>query len=159
MKSGLRVFLCAAAMAVISGCASSPETGKEGMLLSLDADMLWKLMAYNSGSAVVSVETNKGDKAVLAFSEEGRITGSTGVNNIMGNYAEGSAADGSADGSGTSLEFSRLAMTRKAALNEDAALFEKAYMELLARCASYRLSGNTLTLADAEGTTLLVFGK
>jgi heat shock protein HslJ len=116
-------------------------------------DISWKLTAYNSGSAVVSVETNKGDKATISFNNEGRIAGSTGVNNIMGNYTEG----GSADGAGPSLEINPLAMTRRAALNEDAALFEKVYTELLERTASYRLSGNTLTLTDAAGTTLLVF--
>ncbi|MDR2897688.1 MAG: META domain-containing protein [Spirochaetaceae bacterium] len=108
----------------------------------------WKLLSYNSGSAVVSVTENKGDRALLLFLDEGKLSGSTGVNNVMGTYTEGASA---------ALELSPLAMTRMAALNEDAAQFEKTYTELLARTASYRLSKDALTLVDAEGAVLLIF--
>ncbi len=109
----------------------------------------WNLSMFNVGNAVTNVPQGM-EGVSLAFSEDGKIFGSTGVNNIMGSY------EFSEEGA---LLFSSVATTRMAAPNKDASDFEIALIQLLGQVTTFDISGQTLTLRNANGESLLVYVK
>ncbi len=109
----------------------------------------WNLSMYNVGTAVTNVPSSVAGVA-LAFSADGKVYGSTGVNNIMGSY------EFSEDGK---ITFSALGTTRMAAPNQEARDFELRLLELLEQVSTFDISGQTLTLRNANGESLLVYVK
>ncbi len=109
----------------------------------------WDLTGYNSGSAVVSTDTEHGQNAGIVFSPDNHISGSTGFNNFMGSY---SIKQDSSD-----IKIKPAGMTKMASPSADAAKFEQLYISLLSDAAKYGISGDRLTLRDSGGTTLLTF--
>lgn len=80
---------------------------------------------------------------------DGRIGGSGGVNTYGGDYTAGP---------GTALRFGAITSTLMAG-PEPAMRAETAYFALLAKVASYKVDGDTLTLMDGGGNDSLIFTK
>jgi len=91
------------------------------------------------GQAFVPIKRGR-DAHLRLDARKKRATGYSGVNSFSGTY-EASAAG---------LRFGPLAATRRAG-PPAAMAFESAYFKALAATRSYRISGDTLELLDAEG--------
>lgn len=114
------------------------------------ADSAWLLFSYNDGNAVVSIPLST-EPPMLEFDADGNLSGSTGVNNLMGTY--------SLDDLKNKVSFKGIGTTRMAPRDADAAALEKTFVSLLGKVAKYNLSGNLLVLCDAKDNTLLSFEK
>lgn len=108
----------------------------------------WKLTGANTGNAVVSV--NSSNKNITLSFAGGKATGFTGVNNMTLAYTT--------DEKSRSLTFADGPFTMRAG-TEDEMKTERLFLDNIFKTASYSLSGSTLTLRDASGTTLLTFTK
>jgi heat shock protein HslJ len=96
----------------------------------------WKLMTL--GGRPVAVADNQRE-AHLVLGQDGRVSGSTGCNRLMGSYTL----------QGDTLTFSQLASTRMACPAEMMAL-EQAWLTTLSDTAHYSISGQRLVLEDAN---------
>jgi heat shock protein HslJ len=90
---------------------------------------------------------NLGDVVVTARFEDGQVSGKSGCNSYTGPYK----LDGSSLTIGPSL-----AGTRMACGPAETAV-EAAYLDRLPKVASYSIDGQTLTLADSGGGTILEY--
>ncbi len=109
----------------------------------------WNLDMYNVGTAVTNAPSGAAG-VTLAFSGDGKVYGSTGVNNIMGSYVftdEGS------------LTFSSMGTTRMAAPNQELRDFEMRLLELFENVRTFDISGQTLTMRNETGESLLVYSR
>lgn len=109
----------------------------------------WNLSMYNMGNAVTNIPEGI-EGASIAFSMDGKVFGSTGINRLSSTYTF--TPDGS-------ITFSMPTLTRMAAPSEELAAFEMLQVELLEQAVLYQLSGSTLTLRNAAGETVLVYEK
>jgi heat shock protein HslJ len=89
-----------------------------------------------------------GDVVVTAVFDAGTLNGESGCNTYTTSYE---VADG------TLTVAPEIAVTAMACPEPQMAV-EDEYLELLPRAASYTIEGSTLTLLDADGETLLVYG-
>lgn len=106
----------------------------------------WKLTGYNSGGGITSDAISS--EAALRFDSEAEFSGTSGFNRMRGSYrAEGDSK----------VAFDPPGMTRMLPPTPEAQDFERLFLELLQRSASFTVNGPTLTLLDGENTTLLVF--
>jgi heat shock protein HslJ len=88
-----------------------------------------------------------GDIAVTARFEAGMLTGESGCNRYNTTY----------EASGSSMTIGpNIAATLRACPPPQTAV-EQAYLDRLPQAASYTIEGSTLTLADADGATLLEY--
>jgi heat shock protein HslJ len=122
----------ATAAAVVAGCGESSP--------SLEGTA-WRL----TGWSVSSQDPN--DFTVTAEFKDGRIGGTSAVNQYGGPYTAGD------DGS---FSVGELASTMMAGPEEDMRA-ETTYMTLLAAAKQYAVDGETLTLSDANGNESLIF--
>jgi heat shock protein HslJ len=106
----------------------------------------WSATGVNNGSGGVE-STDLTDTISLAFAADGAVSGFAGCNQYNGTYTT-SGTDG--------LTISGLAMTRKAC---EAAVMtlESQYTTALGNVTTYSISGNTLTLRDADGAIQAAF--
>ena len=107
----------------------------------------WKLNRYNKEHAMLQAPESV-RYASLSFTDSNRLYGNTGVNNF-------SAA--CFIKSGSALSIAELAVTRIASPNEEAAEFERLYMELLKQCALFTVEGGALNLKNRTGEVLLTY--
>ncbi|MFA5267693.1 MAG: META domain-containing protein [Methanoregula sp.] len=107
----------------------------------------WTLDSIYMGDAVSSVIT--GTTLTAIFSEDGRISGSAGCNNYFGSYTA----------TGTSLSVSSIGSTKMNCPGRGIVLQESTYLISLGKTATFTISGNRLSLADANGATLLSFTR
>ncbi len=107
----------------------------------------WNISMYNVGTAVTTVPASV-EGVTLGFSEDGKVFGTTGANQLMGTYEYTDTGD---------LKLSALGITRMAAKNQEVRDFETALVQLLSEVSSFDISGNTLTLRNASGASLLVY--
>jgi heat shock protein HslJ len=106
----------------------------------------WSLTAYNNGKqALVSVLN--GTLINAHFSEDGRLSGSAGCNNYTTTY----------ELDGDQMSIGPAAATRKYCGETGVMEQEAAYLAALAQVASYKITGEVLTLYDAAGTTYLTY--
>ena len=105
----------------------------------------WTLDSLYTGDAVSSVIT--GTTITAVFGEDGRVTGSAGCNNYFGSYTA----------TGKSLLIGSTGSTKMNCPGRGIMLQEGSYLASLGKTASYTISGNRLSLADANGATLLSF--
>lgn len=112
------------------------------------ADTSWCLSSYNTGNAVVSLPTHV-DIPTLVFGDAGNLSGSTGVNRIISSFTS--------DSKTRAVSFGPLGTTRVAPPTPAMGEVEAAYLDLLGKTVSYRISGSSLTLCSETGTNLLVF--
>ena len=116
-----------------AGCISFSQPDPNGTI--------WKLESFGQDNSAPTAPIS------LSFNN-GVISGSSGINTYAGSYTV-STSDGK-------LSFTGIASTKMAGpvalMNQ-----ETAYLSALGQTASYTISGETLTLKDANGNTLLTF--
>jgi heat shock protein HslJ len=105
----------------------------------------WTLDSFYTGDAVSSVIT--GTTITAVFGEDGRVTGSAGCNNYFGSYTV----------TGKSLSIGSTGSTKMNCPGRGIMLQESAYLTSLGKTATFTISGNRLSLADANGAKLLSF--
>lgn len=105
----------------------------------------WEVLAYNNGrQAVVSLML--GSQAQLVFDTQGRISGSGGCNQLMGQYQQQAEA----------IRFSGVAATRRACLQPSGLMAqESAILQALESATSLRREGDRLELRRADGALAL----
>lgn len=144
----LTVTAALAATLAVSGCATNPGASDTQAVADTQAagdsqaasealvGTYWKLMTL--GGRPVAVADNQRE-AHLVLGQDGRVSGSTGCNRLMGSYTL----------QGDTLTFSQLASTRMACPAEMMAL-EQAWLTTLSDTAHYSISGQRLVLEDAN---------
>ncbi len=75
---------------------------------------------------------------------DSKVTGAAACNNFFGKFKK----------SGSSLTFEPLASTKKACPELEK---ETSFMKAIEKTASYKISGNKLSLSDLNGNVILVF--
>lgn len=130
-----RVILCILPGASLLACAST--AGKPDHSSTL-VDTRWVLSSLTGGTITAPPPT-------LAFDEDGRVHGSSGVNRFGGECTI----------EGTEIRFGPL-MSTKMAGPPDRMELERRYLEVLGRSNRWTVTKGRLTLADGEGT-LAVF--
>jgi|GEM_PF-4448536 heat shock protein HslJ len=85
----------------------------------------------------------------IDFRDASRISGNSGINTIGGEYKTGE---------NNQLKFDRMISTRKAG-PQDAMDYERIFHQTLQKVASYKISGDTLSLLDADGNELMTLKK
>ena len=109
------------------------------------AEINWTLDSFYTGDAVSSVIT--GTTITAVFGEDGRVTGSAGCNNFFGSY----------NSTGKSLVIGSTGSTKMNCPGQGIMLQEGTYLTSLGKTATFTITGNRLSLADANGATLLSF--
>ncbi|MGQ7243280.1 META domain-containing protein [Salinicola sp. V024] len=139
LKPLIAVSVAVVAVMAVSGCATNPDVTTQTASEDL-VGTYWKLMLL--GGKPVTVADNQRE-AHLVLGEDGRVSGSTGCNRLMGSYRL----------EGDTLTFSRLASTRMACPG-DMATLEQAWLAALSETAHYALVGQSLVLQDADDRAL-----
>jgi heat shock protein HslJ len=104
------------------------------------AGTAWRVLSINNGNqAVTSVVTGSG--VTLTLSQDGVASGSTGCNDFRAIYVSDSS----------SLSFSPVITTRRAC-SGTLANQEQWFLAALSASSTYTLSGNNLTVRDADGS-------
>ncbi|WP_110656596.1 META domain-containing protein [Salinicola halimionae] len=150
-----RLLGIAVSLLLVTGCASESTSAPTSTTEPPPAEMsssqtpsasesltgnYWKLMTL--GGRPVAVADNQRE-AHLILGADGRVSGSTGCNRLMGSYTL----------QGDTLTFSQLASTRMACPAEMMAL-EQAWLTTLSDTAHYSISGQRLVLEDAKNQPL-----
>jgi heat shock protein HslJ len=139
------------ATAVAGGCGSgsggdggsgSPGGGGSTSAASL-AGTSWRL----TGWSVSSQDPN--DFTITAEFKDGRIGGTSAVNQYGGSYTAGD------DGS---FSVGELISTMMAGPEPDMKA-ERTYLDLLNGARAFRMDGDTLTLSDAQGNDSLIYSR
>jgi heat shock protein HslJ len=108
------------------------------------AGTTWRVTGINNGKgAVASVVA--GSTVTMAFTADGRASGSAGCNQ----YTAGYAADGSR------LRFTTPASTRKMCAGEGLMEQEQMFLKALESVATMRVEGNRLEMRNAQGALLV----
>lgn len=127
----------------------SDETGR--VLATLEAQSrdpagsAWEVAGYNNGrQAVVSVRG--GSTLTIAFSEDGKVSGSAGCNRYTGGHSV----------SGKTISIGRLAATRKLCADPEGVMEQEAqFLKALERATAVRIDGDRLELRAADGALLV----
>lgn len=109
------------------------------------AGTTWRVTGYNNGrQAVASVLA--GTNLTMAFSADGRVSGSAGCNSYSATYAS----------SESSLRFGPAATTRRMCATPERIMEqEQQFLKALERVATARQEGDRLELRDADGALAL----
>lgn len=107
----------------------------------------WTLDSVYSGDAVSSVIA--GTTITAVFGEDGSMTGSAGCNRYFASY----------NATGTSLTVGAAGSTKMHCTGPGVMQQEMTYLNSISRAAAFSITGNRLSLADADGSTLLSFTK
>jgi heat shock protein HslJ len=126
-------------VAIVAGCGSEGGTG--GQLEGVN----WVLRSYEDGGTMSDLP---GDVRIDALFDEGRVSGSSGVNTYSASY----------EISGSSLTIGPAVVTMMAG-PEDVMAIEQAYLAALQRTASFAASADMLTIYDGGGMELLAYSK
>lgn len=138
--SWIRRFGIAALLALLAGCASHSTPGEASPADESLIGNYWKLMTLRGES--VAVADNQRE-AHLVLNQQGRVSGSTGCNRLMGGFSQ----------QGDTLTFSGLGSTRMACPQAMMTL-EQAWLAALGETAHYAISGQRLVLKDADDQPL-----
>lgn len=114
----------------------------------------WNLTEVLQDDGVVSVYFDSTAEKVIphfTFSEDGVLSGSTGVNLITLNYT--------VDENTGNMKIEDGAITLVATDDEEAAKLETTILQLIPNVAKYDISGTTLSLMNVDNMPLLVFQK
>ncbi len=85
--------------------------------------------------------------ATLVFSPDGRLSGTTGCNDVSGTYTT----------NGNALSIGPLAVTERACLDPAAAAQEREMLAALGAAATYAIQGDRLAISDASGSRTIEF--
>ncbi len=132
MKKVLRILvvICLAISACTSKEASSSLIGS------------WKLTSY--GPANTPTPAVSGTEAGLIFKEDGTVTGNSGCNGLGGNYKV----------EGDQITFDQIVSTLMA-YNDPRMAQEDVVHQVLTGTATFKIEGNTLTLANNDMVLVL----
>jgi heat shock protein HslJ len=109
----------------------------------------WIAVSYNNGKeAVVSVLA--GSEITAIFGEDGKLSGSAGCNNYNATYT----VDGSSIQIGPAATTRMMCQTPEGVMEQ-----EMAYLNATQSAASYEIRGDSLTLQDADGSTLAQYTR
>ncbi|RPI39525.1 MAG: META domain-containing protein [Methanoregulaceae archaeon] len=111
------------------------------------AGTTWTLDSIYTVDAVSSVTA--GTIITAVFDENGRLTGSAGCNHYFASY----------NVTGISMSIGPAGSTKMYCNGPDVMLQETTYLASLSRAAAFTIIGDRLSLADANGATLLSFTK
>src|SRR4051812_37126324 len=87
--------------------------------------------------------------AYIQFEDDGRFSGSTGCNRMFGTAAM----------RGQGIAFSGIGSTKKMCKLVEGSVGEPVFLNALGKASRYSRSGNTLTIYDKRGRTLLRFER
>ena len=107
----------------------------------------WTLDALYTGDAVSSVIS--GTTITALFDKDWRIGGNAGCNHYFGSYTL----------NGSSLAISNIGSTKMHCTGDGIMQQESTYLASLGKVAGFTITGDRLTLADANGKPLLSFVK
>lgn len=109
----------------------------------------WRVLSYNNGKqAVVSVLT--GTTLTMAFSKDGRVSGSAGCNQYTATYAH----------TGQKLTIGPAAATRKLCTQPDRVMEQESqFLKALETVATARFEGDRLELRTASGALAAILTK
>jgi heat shock protein HslJ len=107
----------------------------------------WTLDSFYTGDAVSSVIA--GTTITAIFGEDGRVAGSAGCNHYFASY----------NVTGTSVSIGSAGSTKMYCTGPYVMQQESTYLASLSRAGAFTITGNRLSLAEANGTTLLSFTK
>lgn len=111
----------------------------------------WNLSAVNSENGTISVYENGKENMPFIYFDKENATGFTGVNSLQLNYT--------LDESAHKLTFTPGAVTLSVSGDENINMIEALYLAALGQCTKYTISGNTLTLYNAQDEFILAFDK
>jgi len=129
----MRVVLACLVAAIAGGCVT-PSSAPSAELL----DTYWRAVQIDGKPLVRRPGTR--ELHIVLRREGSRISGFAGCNSLAGGFRQDREI----------LSFGNLAMTRMACVGEGDAL-EAAFTKALGSTASWRITGNTLELRDAQG--------
>ncbi len=108
----------------------------------------WTLESFYSSDAVSSVIS--GTSITAVFGEGGQMTGSAGCNSYFASYTL----------TGITLTIGQPGSTKKYCTSPEGVIpQENTYLTNLSQTRTFTIQGNRMSLADANGTTLLSFTK
>jgi heat shock protein HslJ len=107
----------------------------------------WTLDSFYTADAVSSVIA--GTTLTAVFDENGRVTGSAGCNHYFASYTT----------TGNSMSIGPAGSTKMYCNGPGVMQQETTYLASLSRVAAFIIIGDRLSIADANGTTLLSFTK
>lgn len=134
---------------ILTACQSTPITGPSA---NIEASNLLQLQQHTWIATHIGIFEVKSDPSVrnipsLQFDAASqRVSGSDGCNRLMGSYQAGR----------DTLQFSQLATTRMACLNNTSGVEQK-FQEALAKVTHYQVYNKTLKLMDRHGNPVLQF--
>ncbi|MEN6518299.1 MAG: META domain-containing protein [Methanospirillum sp.] len=105
----------------------------------------WRLAGF--ADSVTARSALASPDATLIFSPDGRISGTTGCNDVSGAYAT----------NGTALSIGPLAVTERACLDPAATAQEREMLAALGSAATYAIQGDRLDISDAAGSRTVEF--
>lgn len=119
----------------IAGCAApSPGGNADATPDAALASTYWKLTELANGQ--VKTVDNQREAHFVLHTDDQRVAGATGCNQLMGNYAL----------EDQQIAFQQLATTMMAC--QDGADTERAFLTALNQTDTWEIDGNTLTLSD-----------
>lgn len=107
----------------------------------------WTLSSFHAGDTVSSVQA--GTAITALFGGDGSVSGSAGCNRYFASYTV----------TGTSLVIGQVGSTKMHCGAGGVMQQESTYLASLGKAAKFTITGNQLTLADAQGAPLLSFVK
>lgn len=150
----LELFSLAAGYAIAgSTLALLNQGGNELMTLERAADTdaaplvgtTWRLAGFSDNATARSALA--GSNATVVFGADGRVTGTTGCNDLSGPYTTDDAR----------ISIGPLAVTERACLDPGLMLQERELLEALAISATYDVEGDQLTMIDPSASQVVEF--
>jgi len=143
------VFLpCALALAALtsSGCATTPRSERVATAAAVPlVNTNWRLT--NLGERVIENPAGSAAVALQLQPTNMRLTGFAGCNRLFGGYLL------DAD----QLKFDQVGATKMACVDESRMKLEQEFFEMLSAVARWKITGSSLELLDAGGSTLATF--
>ena len=130
MLHRLKYLPLAAAIAMAGGCATTSDSGTPNASLT---NTYWKLTQLDGAQVAMAPQQER--EVRITLSDDGKVTGFTGCNRVMGGYTL----------AGTALRFTQLAGTRMACPPPLMQL-ESAVLANLNSVTGYQLEGEKLIL-------------
>ncbi|MEN6343611.1 MAG: META domain-containing protein [Methanospirillum sp.] len=105
----------------------------------------WRLAGFADNATARSALA--GPNATLLFSSDGRLSGTTGCNDVSGTYTT----------NGNALSIGPLAVTERACADSAAAARERDLLAALGVATAYAIQGDRLIISDAAGSRTVEF--
>ncbi len=106
---------------------------------------VWRLAGFSDNATARSALA--GSNATVAFSSDGRLSGTTGCNDLSGPYTT----------SGNAISIGPLAVTARACADPAMMAQERDLLDALAAAVAYEIRGDRLTMTDTSGNRTVEF--